>query len=524
MFDSTLVHEWLTSSARKYPDKPAVICAERTLTYRQLDFDSDRLADTLLEQGLLPQDRVIIFMDNSIEAVIGVYGVLKAGGTFVVLNTSLKADKLAYVLDNADAVALISHISKARIVMEAFGKVQSRPKAIWVHPGKTLPELIVNATSGLHWDMMIQKPLSGRSHPLLNDQNMAALIYTSGSTGQPKGVIQPHGKMVSVAKSIIQYLENTPDEIVLNVLSLSFGYGLYQVLMSVMVGGTVVLERSFVYLHDVLLKISQYKVTALPLVPTIAAMLLNMNELPTYDFSSLRYITSAGAALPPEHTRRMRQLWPHVKIIPMHGLTECVRTCYLPPDQIDIRPDSVGVAIPGCHLSVVDENGNEAGPEQVGEMVVSGVNVMPGYWKDPELTAQVFRSGKKSGQVCLYTGDLFRRDTQGYLYFVARKDDMIKTRGERVSPKEIENTLLKIEGIAEAVVIGVPDPILGQVPKAFLVKKTDSNLTENDVLLFASQNLENFMVPKTVQFVIELPKTPNGKIDKIALKQQEYSK
>jgi amino acid adenylation domain-containing protein len=523
MFNSTLVHEWLTFSAQRFPDKPAIICAERTLSYRQLDSDSNRLADTLLEQGLSPQDRIVLFMDNSIETVVGIYGVLKAGGVFVVLNTSLKADKLAYILDNADAITLISHTSKARIVIDALNKVQSKPKTIWVHPGKTLPEPIVNATSGLHWDSIMQGPLSGKSRPSVTDCDMAALIYTSGSTGQPKGVIQPHVKMVSVAKSIIQYLENTSDEIILNVLSLSFGYGLYQILMSVMAGGTVVLERSFVYLHDVMRKVSQYKVTAFPMVPTITAMMLNMNEISSYDFSSLRYITSAGAALPSEHARRMRQLWPHVQIIPMHGLTECVRTCYLPPDQIDIHPDSVGIAIPGCRLSIVDENGNEVAADQVGEMVVSGVNVMPGYWKDPELTAQVFRPGRNPGQTDLYTGDLFKRDSQGYLYFVARKDDMIKTRGERVSPREIENTLLKMEGIAEAAVIGIPEPVLGQVPKAFLVKKTDSMLTENEVFLFASQNMENYMVPKAVQFLDDLPKTPNGKINKLILKKQENS-
>jgi long-chain acyl-CoA synthetase len=524
MFDSKLVHEWLIHTAQQVPDKPAIICAERTMTYRQLDTDSDRLADALLEQGLSPQDRVVIFLDNSIETVVSLYGVIKAGGVFVILNTSIKSDKLAYTLDNADAAVLISHTSKGRTVLDAFGKMPRIPKTIWVHPGKALPEPITNAASGLHWDVMMQNPSFGRARPRLTDQDMAALIYTSGSTGQPKGVIEPHGKIVSVSKSIIQYLENKPDEIVLNVLSLSFGYGLYQILMSVMVGGTVVLERSFVYLHDVLRKIAQHKATAFPLVPTIAAMLLNMNELSSYDFSSLRYITSAGAALPPEHTRRMRQLWPHIKIIPMHGLTECVRTCYLPPDKIDVHPDSVGVAIPGCQLSIVDEHGNEVAAHQVGEMVVSGENVMRGYWKDPQLTAQVFRAGKTPGQVCLFTGDLFRRDEQGYLYFVARKDDMIKTRGERVSPKEIENTLLRQEGIAEAVVIGIFDSILGQVPKAFLVKKNGSTLTENDVLLFASQNLENFMVPKIVQFLSELPKTPNGKIDKSILKQQEYSK
>ncbi len=524
MFDSTLVHEWLSETARRSPDKPAIICVGQTITYRQLDQQSDVLADTLLLQGLKPQDRVVVLLDNSIETAVSLYGILKAGGVFIILNTSLKPDKLAYILDNADAGILISHTSKARIALEAANKTRVRPKTIWIHPLSALPEAITSETPSIHWDSMFQNPPARQSRPRQTEQDLAALIYTSGSTGDPKAVMQPHGKMVAVSKSIISYLELSSNDVILNVLSLSFGYGLYQILMSTMVGGTVVLEKSFVYLHDILKKVAGYTVTVFPIVPTVAAMLFNMNDLAAYDFSSLRLITSAGAALAPEHTRKMRLLWPHIKIIPMHGLTECVRTCYLPPDQIDIRPDSVGIAIPGCQLSIVDENGNELSNGQIGELVVSGVNVMPGYWKDPELTAKVFRPGKIPGQTLLYSGDLFKRDKEGYLYFVSRKDDMIKTRGERVSPKEIENTLLRIDGVLEVAVIGIPDPILGQAPKAFVVKKAEFNLTETDILLFATQNMENFMVPKVIEFLSELPKTQNGKIDKKTLKQQEQPK
>lgn len=516
---SGLVHEWLAAAARAWPEKPALIAAGCTLTYEQLNRRADCLAEGLVSLGLSPHGRVVIFLDNSVEAVVGLYATLKAGGTFVVLNGSMKSDKLAYVLDDADAAVLITYSSKAEVVLAAMKKCRARPKSVWIQDGPVLPEAIAARPAAEHWDKMLEGSLEHRAMPAVSPEDLACLVYTSGSTGHPKAVMQPHGKVVSVAQVIMQYLGNRPDDTILNVLSLSFGYGLYQVLMSVMFGGTVVLERSFVFLHDLLKKIQTYQVTAFPIVPTMAAMLLNMKSLASYDTTSLRYITSAGAALPPEHTRRLRQVWPHVKIIPMHGLTECVRTCYLPPDQIDIRPDSVGVPIPGCHLSLVDECGREVQGTEVGEMVVAGPNVMPGYWRDPDLTKRVFRPGRVSGTVDLYTGDLFRRDEEGYLYFVSRKDDMIKTRGERVSPLEIERNLLRLEGIVEAAVVGIPDPVFGQVPKAFLVRSPESALTVDDVLAFASQNMEDFMIPRHVQFVRELPKTPNGKIDKRSLRQ-----
>lgn len=522
LLEPTRVHEWLTRTAGRLPDKTALICGGQSCTYGRLDSLSDKLAAVLLGCRFKPQDRVVVFLDNSIETVISLYGILKAGGVFAIVNTVVKSEKLAYILDNADASVLIAHTSKARVVLEAIGDLKQKPDCIWVHPLPNLPKPLGDAGQRLHWEALLaQADTSKVVRPRIAETDIAALIYTSGSTGHPKGVIQPHGRMVSVCRSIIQYLANTQEDVILNVLSLSFGYGLYQVLMSVIFGGTVIIEKSFVYLHDILLKFGRLGVTGFPIVPTIAAMLLDHQEIDQYDFSRLRYITSAGAALPAEYSRRMRRLWPHVGIIPMHGLTECVRTCYLPADQIDDRPDSVGHAIPGCTLSIVDEQGNEVSPGTVGEMVVSGFNVMSGYWKDPELTAKIFRTDSQSGQTRLYTGDLFRRDAEGFLYFVGRKDDMIKCRGERVSPKEIEDVLCRLPGVMEAAVVGVPDPILGQAPRAYIVRQKDAALTDNDVLLFVSQHLEPFMIPKTICWLTELPKTPNGKIDKKQLREQD---
>lgn len=512
----------MTRTARRLPDKTALICGSQRCRYSRLDSLSDSLAAVLLERRFKPQGRVVLFLDNSIETVIGLYGVLKAGGVFVIVNTAVKAEKLAYILDNADASVLISHTSKARIVLEAIGALKQKPDCIWVHPLPNLPKPLLDAGQTLHWEALLaQVQNRPMTLPRIADTDIAALIYTSGSTGHPKGVIQPHGKMVSVCRSIIEYLKNTQEDVILNVLSLSFGYGLYQILMSVMFGGSVIIEKSFVYLHDILLKFGRLGVTGFPIVPTMAAMLLEHQEIGQYDFSRLRYITSAGAALPPEYSRRLRKLWPHVGIIPMHGLTECVRTCYLPADQIDNRPDSVGHAIPGCTITIVDEQGNEVPPGTVGEMVVSGSNVMSGYWKDPEQTARVFRCSSQPGQTLLYTGDLFRRDAEGFLYFVGRKDDMIKCRGERVSPKEIEDVLCRLPGVMEAAVIGVPDPILGQAPRAYIVQQKEAALTDNDVLLFVSQHLEPFMIPKAICWLTEFPKTPNGKIDKKQLREQD---
>jgi len=324
--------------------------------------------------------------------------------------------------------------------------------------------------------------------------------------------------MVSAATSIISYLENREDDIILNTLPLSFDYGLYQVLMAFRFGGTVVLERRFTYPYQTIQRMVEEKVTGLPGVPTIFAILLGFKDLETFDFSSLRYITNTAAALPPAHISKLRKIFPQARLYSMYGLTECKRVSYLPPGEIDRRPTSVGRGMQNEEVWIVDEQGNRVGPHVVGELVVRGSNVMRGYWGLPEETARVLKPGKYPGEVVLYTGDLFRVDEEGYLYFVGRKDDMIKSRGERISPKEIEQCLCAMDGVAEAAVIGIPDEILGQAIKAIISTRDGCSLKEQDVLRHCAENLEDFMVPKSVQFVGNLPRNLNAKIDKLLLK------
>jgi len=524
-FDPVLVHEWLSRSARRFPDKTALVCGEHRWTYKQLDQRTHHLANALLDAGVKRQDRVVILLDNCSEAVISMYGTLKAGGAFVMLEGSVKGPKLKYILENSEASILITHSSKAKIVNDALSDSKIKPKVIWVGIKIWLPEKLSHHC--LIWDEIFSdfdnraanflKQKDGK-FPCCIDVDLASLIYTSGSTGEPKGVMSTHYNMISAARSIIQYIANIEDDIILNVLPLSFDYGLYQVIMTFMFGGTVVLEKSFLYLHMILQRIAQEKITGFPIVPTIVAMLLKLKNLNKYDFSSLRYMTNTGAALPVEHIRRIRKLFPHVTIISMFGLTECKRVCYLPPEELDKKPSSVGKAMPNCEVFIIDKDGNEVPHGETGELVIRGSNVMQGYWKDPELTAKTYRNGSYPGGRTLYSGDYFRKDEQGFLYFLGRKDDMIKSKGERISAKEVENIICGMEGASEAAVIGVPDEILGQTIKAFIVPSHNAKLTEKKVLKYCAANMETFMVPKYIEFMDNLPKTPNGKIDKKQLK------
>jgi acyl-coenzyme A synthetase/AMP-(fatty) acid ligase len=245
------------------------------------------------------------------------------------------------------------------------------------------------------------------------------------------------------------------------------------------------------------------------------AILVGM-DLTSYNLSHLRYITNTAAALPPSHILTLRRKFPTATLFSMYGLTETKRTLYLPPDLLESKPGSVGIAIPGTETWIADANGNRLGPGQTGELVVRGRHVMRGYWEAPEATANRFRPGPIPGERLCYTGDLFSMDEDGCFYFVARRDDIIKSRGEKIAPKEVENVLYSLPGVVEAAVVGVPDPILGQAVKAFVVVN-GTPVTENQVLAHCKANLEDFMVPKFVEFVDELPKTSSGKVKKLAL-------
>ena len=335
--------------------------------------------------------------------------------------------------------------------------------------------------------------------------------------GLPKGVMMTHQNIVAAATSITTYLENVPEDVILSALPLAFDYGLYQALMSVKVGATLILEKAFTYPAVMLQKLKTERVTGLPVVPTLAAILLQMKDIAPDMFPNLRYITSTGAALPPAHVLRLQDMFPATRLYSMYGLSECKRCTYLPPAQLRNRPGSVGIAIPGTDAYVVTEDGQRAGPGVVGELVIRGAHVFKGYWEDQPATDRMLRPGRYPWEKVLYTNDLFMSDAEGYLYFVGRTDDIIKSRGEKVSPKEVENVLYALEGIREAAVFGIADPLLGMAVKATVMVDPASGLTERDVIAHCAKHLEDFMVPKRVEFRQNLPQSDNGKIRRNAL-------
>jgi len=515
-----LVNNFLEDSARIHPDKTALIATQRSYSYREIDAMSDALAASLASRGLKKGDRVAVLLDNSVEAVVSIFGILKAAGVFLMVNPSTKAEKLAYILNNCRASVLIAPAARLETLSGAIGSV---PSLRTVYAGGDLKRGVCEAGGAAVQVLSLPgvlseeapappRPLAGR--PI--DADLATIIYTSGSTGSPKGVMMTHLNMVTAADSITVYLENTDKDVILSTLPLSFDYGLYQVLMAFKLSATVVLENSFSYPYKVLNLIKAHRVTGFPIVPTISAILGQMESLNGQGFESLRYITNTADALPKSHIERLRKIFPMARIYSMYGLTECKRVSYLHPDEIDRRPGSVGKAMPNTEAFIVNEKGERVPPDVVGELVVRGSHVMRGYWEMDEETAKVLRPGLFPGDRLLYTGDLFKADGDGYLYFVARKDKIIKSRGEKVSPAEVEDALYGIEDVVEALVTGEPDPVLGQAIKAFVVLKPSSTMTEKNILTYCSRHLEDYMVPKRVEFVKELPKTASGKIRKTA--------
>ncbi|OJX53019.1 AMP-binding protein [Devosia sp. 66-22] len=499
------VETFLTASAARFGDKTALVAGTTRLSYAELDAMSDRLAAGLKARGVGRDDRVLVFLDNCWEAAVAIFATLKAGATFSPINASTKADKLAYIAANCDARAIISQPRLAGIVTEATGLGASFPLVVLTDPHPGLPDA---ADFGALLETPVTLPLNTGI-----DVDLAMLIYTSGSTGRPKGVMMTHRNIEAAATSITTYLENTPDDIILNVLPLAFDYGLYQLLMSVKIGATLVLEKSFAFPQAIFATLRNEKVTGFPLVPTMAAMILNMKDLAPGSFPDLRYISNTAAALPPAHIARLRELLPGTTIFSMYGLTECKRCTYLPPARLDDKTGSVGVAIPNTEAFVVDDDGRRVAPGEVGQLVIRGPHVMQGYWANPEATAKALRPGPNPWEKVLYTGDLFYADADGFLYFVGRTDDIIKTRGEKVAPKEVEAVLSACPGVVESVVVGRSDPVLGQSIHAIVVA-SDPALTERDVIRHCARALEEFMVPKSVEFRDSLPKTDTGKVSR----------
>jgi long-chain acyl-CoA synthetase len=487
------IERYLQDSVSRDGAKTAIVSGDVRLSYDHLLDITARLATTLETHGVARGDRVLILLDNGWRTAVAVFATWMIGAVICPVNPSTKGARLAQISRNCSPAMVILESRLERLV-ESTAELAP------------LPRLVAGEARGFDAGLGAE-PLAPK---MLPDTDLAALIYTSGSTGEPKGVMLAHENMDAAARSITTYLENTASDIILVVLPMSFGYGLNQLVTAVLSGATLVIEKSFAFPQAVFETIRNERVTGFPLVPAMAAMMMQARALDPSFFASLRYMTSAAAPLPLAHLDWLRSFLPTVRLYYMYGQTECTRATWLPPADIDARRGSVGIAIPGTRAEVVDEAGQIVSSGTVGELVISGPHVMRGYWQNETATRRALRPDPRTGALRLHTGDLFTADADGYLTFVARMDDIIKSRGEKVAPQAVEDVLCRMPGIAEALVVGIPHEVLGQAVKAVIVR-ADTTLTERDILRFCAQNLEDHMVPKSVEFRDTLPKTDSGK-------------
>lgn len=514
-----MIQDFLHQSARKYPDKIAIECGLQRWTYRRIESATAAQASTMVTLGVAPRERVIILLDNSCELVSSIFATLKIRAVFIVLNPQINLRKLRYIIEDSGASLIVTDEGKLAKVQEALSFAH-KISNILLFPSprghgniemlnSTLPPVSVYEGANAYSDVEFTLPNEASTNI-----DLASIIYTSGSTGTPKGVMATHLNVVSAVNSINTFLQNSASDIVLNVLPLSFDYGLYQIFLMFACGGTLVLEKRFGYPYDLLKKLETSKVTGFPLVPTIASLLLRIDPSECPALPALRYLTNTGDVLSLNHIHQLGRLFPNSKIFSMYGLTECKRVSYLPPSEINTHPNSVGRPIPNCDVSIVDDDGQPVPYGQVGELVVRGPHVMQGYWNSPEETKRVFRKGAYRMNVRLYTGDLFRMDQDGYLYFVSRKDNLLKICDERVSPLEIESVLSEIDAVAESAVIASEDCHGLKFICALVVILSGQSLSKKEVLNYCSDRLEPQLVPKQIHFLKSLPKTENGKIDR----------
>ncbi len=519
----SLVHEPFFETAARLPEKVALASDGSRHTYSDLALHAGQLAALLAGCGIQRGDRVALFLDNSVEFVIGLLAASSIGAVFMPVSGLTKKEKLAYLLNDARAKVLITHaalratwadalavntsVSLCLVVDGGLDCTHVEPRCQPFPQADPLPDLAAACVTGLS---------------TANEEDLASIIYTSGSTGDPKGVMLTHRNMMSALRSVMAYLPIREDDVILCVLPMAFGYGLYHWLLTAKVGATLILEGSFAFPLKVVQRMAAERVTFFPGVPSIFTQLINVKGLDQFDLSALRVFTNAAAAISEEHIRRLRLAFPEAEFYSMYGLTECKRVTYLPPAQLDTIPGSVGRGMPYQDHWLADECGEPLPFGCTGELVVRGPHVMRGYWEKPEQTAERLKPAPASspfaGELVLHTGDLFRTDEDGWLYFVARKDDIVKTRGEKVSPREVENAIYALGEVLEVAVIGTPDEQLGAAIKAFIILRPGAKLNERDVIRHCLSRLESFMAPKYVEFVTELPKTDTGKIKKSNLR------
>jgi acyl-CoA ligase (AMP-forming) (exosortase A-associated) len=518
-----LIHHMLRTSARRFPDKEALVHGTERLLYHEVDRRVSALAHGLRTAGAARGDRIGIYLDASVSQAISIFGVSRANAVYVPINGLLFPEQVAHIARDCDMTALITTREKLAALSPVLKEIPSLQFLVLVGDGGPVD----TSLEVRRFEEMCQlvPPTAWREDAI--EKDLAAILYTSGSTGKPKGVMLSHAQVMAGASIVSTYLEITDADRILAVLPFSFDAGMNQLMTAWQKGGTIILIN-FVFARDVVQTLLKERVTGLAGVPTFWSLMAQpSSSLAKQRVPHLRYVTNTGGAMPQTVLATLRKLLPTTKVFLMYGLTEAFRSTYLPPEELDRRPTSMGKAIPDTEILVIGEDGRPVKPNEVGELVHRGPTVSMGYWGQPELTAKVLRPHPflppelgEVEKVC-YSGDYVRMDEDGFFYFVGRRDTMIKSSGFRVSPTEVEEVLFKSGLLKGAAVIGIPDEMLGQTIKAFVVGRDGETLAVEKLREFCAANMPRHMVPKTIEELDEMPKTTSGKVDYPALRRRE---
>lgn len=506
---------FLAETADRLPDKLAIVSPSRSVSFRELRKEALATAESLRELGVQAGDRVGICMEKTVDQVLAILGVLFANAVVVPILPRLKQPNIRHIVENSGMVATIIDAERWKEV-SAFADMT---RLITGHG-----EIDSNAPNLPYLRRFIQPRMF---FDRIGADN-AAIIYSSGSTGRPKGILISHRNLADGTDIVAEYLGTNEDDRIGCVLSFNFDYGLNQIWQTIRKGATL-------YLHDLALPndlfalLAKESITALPVMPVIISKMFDKRlKLATgsYDFPALRYVCSTGGRLSEEMLKDLRTTFPKAKIYSMFGLTEAFRSTYLDPDKLDTHPTSIGKAIPDCQVLVLDEQGNECPPNVVGELVHRGATVTKGYWRDPENTAKVFRSHPRfPGETLVFSGDRVVRDDEGYLYFVARGDEMIKTRGFRVSPTEVEAEVVRHPDVVDAVAFAVPNIAVGEDVACAYTTLTGQPLPEHILTQYLKTTLPGHMVPAYLFHFDSFPITGNaGKLDRKAVKEAVFAR
>ena len=518
-----LVHDLIVDSATETPDAEALVHQGRRLSYADLATEVEKFAAGLIGLGIDRSERLAVYLEKRFEAVIALFGATAAGGVFVPINPLLKPEQVTYILSDCNVRVLVTSVERLKLLIDVLPQCHDLHAIIVV--GSADERSTYTGLKVLTWgDVCASAELNKPYHCI--DIDMAAILYTSGSTGKPKGVVLSHRNIVVGAKSVSQYLENQSNDRILSVLPLSFDYGLSQLTTAFLKGASVVLLE-YLLPRDVINAVSKYKITGLAAVPPLWGQLADL-EWPEAAKQSLRYFTNSGGAMPKAALEKLRQSLPNTSPYLMYGLTEAFRSTYLDPKELEQRPSSIGKAIPNAEILVINNRGEICKPNEEGELVHRGVHVAMGYWNAPNKTAERFKPvshNERPGlqtELAVWSGDRVKKDDAGFLYFVGRNDEMIKSSGYRISPAEIEECLYQNSTVAEAIAFGVDDEKLGQRIRV-VISPSVNNEKNNDELLkdifkYCKKSLPNFMQPHEIEIVEKLPRNANGKIDRSLLK------